>query len=91
MTHTHTAKTTRNILGSELYECSCGAKKWSNGRDFKSESGTYKIEDGWYVYTPAETEEEAARNHALEMLETEGYGYGKDANDLLDSHTPNID
>mgnify|MGYP007071691763 FL=1 len=91
MTHTHSPKTTRSILGNELYECSCGARKWSNDRAITTESGTMKIEDGWYVYIPAETAEETARSHAYEMLQTEGYGYEKDASDLLDSHTPNID
>lgn len=91
MAHTHSPKTTRSILGNELHECSCGARKWSNDRVIKTESGTMKIEDGWYVYIPAETEEEIARSRAVEMLQTEGYGYGKDASDLLDSHMPNID
>lgn len=88
MTHTHSPKTTREILGNNLYECSCGAHKWSNDRVIETESGTMRVEDGWYIYIPAETEEEAARSHAIEMLQTEGYGYGRDVNDPLDSHDP---
>lgn len=91
MEHTHTAKTTRDILGNKLYQCSCGAKKWSHGKEFTSESGTYKVEDGWYIYIPDEAEEEVSRKRAIEMLQTEGHGYGKETRDLLDSHMPNID
>lgn len=83
MTHTHTTKTTRNILGNTLSECSCGARKWDN--DEAILGGTLDT-NGWYVAKVVEAED-----NSYEMLQTEGYGYGKDAKDLLDSHTPNID
>ena len=77
MAHTHSSQTLAN--GSTLYVCKCGARKQKS-----------KIVDGkkvevWQVESKAE---EAARNHAIEMIQTEGYGYGKDANDPLDSHDP---
>ena len=89
MTHTHTTNTSRNILGDTLSECKCGARKYSSGHAIL---GGVLDTEGWYVAAePTETPEEKARAHAYEMLQTEGYGYGKDASDLLDSHTPNID
>lgn len=88
MTHTHSPKTTRHILANNLHECSCGARKWSNDRAIVD--GTLDV-DGWYVAEVTETKEEATRRHAYEMLQTEGYGYGEDKKDLLDSHVPNID
>ena len=80
MEHTHKPQTQSN--GLTLYVCECGARKQ------KSKIVNGKKVEVWTVESKAE---EAARDHAIEMLETEGYGYGKDANDLLDSHTPNID
>lgn len=80
MEHTHKSQTLAN--GLTLYVCACGARKQ------KSKIVNGKKVEVWTVESKAE---ETARNHAIEMLETEGYGYGKDANDLLDSHTPNID
>lgn len=88
MTHTHSPKSTRTILGNDLHECSCGARKWSHGHTIV---GAVLDTDGWYVAETTETKEEAARRQAVEMLQTEGYGYGKEAIDLLDSHMPNID
>lgn len=75
MAHTHTPKTTRIILSNNLYECACGARKWSNGREITTESGTMRVEDGWYIYVPAESPKDARRRHDIEMLQTEGYGY----------------
>jgi hypothetical protein len=80
MEHTHKSQTQSN--GLTLYVCACGARKQ------KSKIVNGKKVEVWTVESKAE---ETARDHAIEMLETEGYGYGKDANDLLDSHTPNID
>jgi GTP:adenosylcobinamide-phosphate guanylyltransferase len=77
MTHTHSPQTTN--FGMTLYVCTCGARKQKS----KIVNGV-KVE----VWAMESKSEEAARNHAIEMLETEGYGYGKDANDLLDSHDP---
>ena len=89
MSHTHIYKTARTILGSELHECACGARKWSNDRPML---GGVLDAQGWYVAeAPTETREEAARRRAVEMLQTEGYGYDwnkQDANDPLDSHDP---
>ena len=89
MTHTHTTEQTRSILGNELYQCMCGARKWSNGRaivDGVSDG------NGWYVpEEPIESQDEKARRHAIEMLQTEGYGYDynqPEAHDPLDSHDP---
>jgi hypothetical protein len=80
MTHTHSPQILAN--GLALYVCSCGARKQKsaivNGK---------KVE----VWTVESKTEEVARNHSIEMLETEGYGYGKDAIDPLDSHMPNMD
>ena len=86
MTHTHTPKTNKTIFGNTLKECSCGARKWSDGRSITG--GTLDT-DGWYVAKVIDPEAEAA--HAYEMLQTEGYGYGTEAHDPLDSHMPNID
>ena len=80
MAHTHTPQTLEN--GMTLYVCVCGARKQKS----KIVNGV-KVE----VWQAESKAEETARNHAIEMLQTEGYGYGKDANDLLDSHVPNID
>jgi hypothetical protein len=77
MTHTHAPQTLGN--GLTLYVCSCGARKQ------KSKVVNGKKVEVWQMETK---EEEAARNHAIEMIQTEGYGYGKDANDPLDSHDP---
>lgn len=88
MTHTHTTQTIRNILGSTLNECYCGARKWSNDRAIV---GGALDAQGWYVTTETpEAKIEAERLEALEMLETEGYGYGTDKNDPLDSHHPDF-
>ena len=87
MSHTHSPKSTRTILGSELYECSCGARKWSNGRAIV---GAVIDVDGWYVAEVIETK----TSRVVEMIETEGYGYDwnkQDVNDPLDSQFPNID
>jgi len=80
MTHTHAPQTLAN--GLTLYVCSCGARKQ------KSKIINGKKIEVWQIESKTE---EDARARAIEMLETEGYGYGKDANDPLDSHTPNID
>jgi len=80
MEHTHSPQTLAN--GLTLYVCSCGARKQ------KSKIVNGKKVEVWQIESKAE---ETARNHAIEMLETEGYGYGKEANDPLDSHMPNID
>ena len=86
MTHTHTAKTNRTICNDTLSTCACGARKYSSG--YAIDDGVLDT-DGWYVSaeTP-ETKKEATRRHAVEMLETEGYGYGEDKQDYLDSHDP---
>ena len=75
--HTHSPQILSN--GLTLYVCSCGARKQ------KSKIINGKKVEVWEIESKAE---EAARNHAIEMLQTEGYGYGKDANDPLDSHDP---
>ena len=80
MEHTHKPQTLAN--GLTLYVCACGARKQ------KSKIVNGKKLEVWTVESKAE---ETTRNHAIEMLETEGYGYGKEANDPLDSHMPNID
>ena len=86
MTHTHAATTRKNIFGDILSECSCGARKWSNDRPIL---GGVLDAQGWYVPAePTETRKEIDRRKAYEMLQTEGYGYGQDSNDLLDSHDP---
>ena len=84
MAHTHTAQSTRNINGNTLSKCSCGAQKWSNG--YLPETCEFDT-DGWFIAKPVVEEN---TNHAYEMLQTEGYGYGKDVIDPLDSHMPNI-
>ena len=76
MAHTHS---TQEINGRTIYICSCGARKQKS----KIVNGT-KVE----VWAMESKSEKAAREHAIEMLQTEGYGYGKDANDPLDSHDP---
>ena len=86
MTHTHTTKTSRNILGGTISECTCGARKWSND---KAIVGGEIDAQGWYTETP-EIKAEAARRHNIEMLETEGYGYGTDKNAPHDSHHPDF-
>ena len=90
-THVHTTGIDRNIGCNTLSECSCGARKWSHEKEITSESGTFRIEDGWYVHIPTESKEETARRKAYEMVQTEGYGYGEDTKDLFDSQVPNID
>jgi hypothetical protein len=80
VTHTHAPQPQGN--GLTLYVCKCGARKQKS----KIVNGV-KVE----VWAMESKAEETSRNRAIEMLQTEGYGYGKDANDLLDSHTPNID
>ena len=77
MEHTHKPQALAN--GMTLYVCTCGARKQKS----KIVNGV-KVE----VWKMENKAEEAARNHAIEMLQSEGYGYGKDANDLLDSHDP---
>ena len=77
MKHTHSPQKLDN--GLTLYVCSCGARKQKS----KIVNGV-KVE----VWTVESKAEETARDHAIEMLETEGYGYGKEANDPLDSHDP---
>lgn len=80
VTHTHVPQQQGN--GLTLYVCKCGAHKQKS----KIVNGK-KVE----VWTMESKAEETSRNHAIEMLQTEGYGYGKDAGDPLDSHMPNID
>ncbi len=80
MSHTHSPQTLAN--GLTLYVCACGARKQKS----KMVNGV-KVEV-WIVESKAE---ESARNHAIEMLQTEGYGYDwnkQDVNDPLDSHDP---
>lgn len=77
MAHTHAPQTLAN--GLTLYVCVCGARKQKS----KIVNGV-KVEV-WSVESKAE---KAAREHAIEMLETEGHGYGEDKKDLLDSHDP---
>lgn len=77
MSHTHSPQTLAN--GLTLYVCACGARKQKS----KIVNGV-KVEV-WHTESKAE---EAARERAIEMIQTEGYGYGKDAIDLLDSHDP---
>jgi hypothetical protein len=80
MTHTHTASTTRKLPfgGVVLSICSCGAKKQSDDRAI---AGGVLDAEGWHVAP-------APEDNTYEMLQSEGYGYGKDASDLLDSHDP---
>ena len=80
MLHTHSPQTLNN--GHTLYVCSCGARKQKS----KIINGI-KVEV-WKMESKAE---EVARLHAIEMIETEGYGYDwnqQDVNDPLDSHDP---
>jgi len=77
MEHKHSPQTLAN--GLTLYVCACGARKQKS----KIVNGV-KVEV-WKMESKAE---ETAREHAIEMLQTEGHGYGKDTNDLLDSHDP---
>jgi len=73
ITHAHTPKSSRTILGNNLYECSCGARKWSNDRPI---IGGVLDAQGWYIpEEPIESPLEARRRRAIELLETEGYGY----------------
>ena len=78
MSHTHSPQT---INGRTLYVCSCGARKQKS----QIINGV-KVE----VWTVESKTEEAARERAIEMIETEGYGYGKDVTDPLDSHHPDF-
>lgn len=83
MTHTHSPQTLAN--GLTLYVCACGARKQKS----KIVNGK-KVE----VWTVESKVEESARDHAIEMIQTEGYGYDRnkqDTRDLYDSQTPNID
>jgi len=87
-THTHTPKTSRDILGDTLSKCSCGAQKWSNDKIIVG--GTLDTH-GWYIAAePEVTPAEAARQNFLEMLETEGYGYGTDRIEPFDSQHPDF-
>jgi hypothetical protein len=77
MEHKHEPQRLSN--GLTLYVCECGARKQKS-----------KIVNGvktevWHVETESE---KATRERAIEMLETEGYGYGTDRADPLDSHDP---
>lgn len=83
--HKHTAETSRELFGNTLFECACGARKWSHG---KAIEGATIDSDGWYVKTE-KTAEEITR-HNYDLLQTEGYGYGRDAYDPLDSHHPDF-
>jgi len=80
MTHTHAPQTLAN--GLTLYVCSCGARKQKS----KIVNGV-KVE----VWKMESETEKAARERAIEMTLTEGYGYDsnkQDINDPLDSHDP---
>ena len=77
MSHTHSPQTLAN--GLTLYVCACGARKQKR----KIVNGV-KVE----VWKVESETEETARKRAIEMIQTEGHGYGKDANDPLDSHDP---
>ena len=76
MEHTHATQT---VSGRTLYICACGARKQKS-----------QIVDGCKVevWQMESKSEKAAREHAIEMLQTEGCGYGGDARDPLDSHDP---
>jgi hypothetical protein len=80
MEHTHKPQKLEN--GMTLYVCACGA------RQQKSKIVNGKKVEVWKMESKSE---ENARKHAYEMLQTEGYGYGEDKNDPLDSHMPNLD
>jgi hypothetical protein len=82
--HKHTENTSRELFGNTLSECECGARKNSNG---KAIAGSRIDSNGWYVRMEEAVDERIAYNN----LQTEGYGYGSDPIDLLDSHFPNID
>ena len=80
MEHKHAPQTLAN--GMTLYVCECGARKQKSKivNDVKVEV--------WKMESKAE---EVARNHAIEMIQTEGNGYDwnqQDTNDPLDSHDP---
>jgi GTP:adenosylcobinamide-phosphate guanylyltransferase len=80
MEHTHKPQTLAN--GMTLYICACGARQQKS----KIVNGV-KVEV-WKMESKAE---EAAREHAIEMVQTEGHGYDwnkQDVNDPLDSHDP---
>lgn len=77
MEHVHKPQILDN--GMIWYVCECGARKQKS----KIVNGV-KVEV-WKMESKAE---EAARKHRIEMLETEGYGYGEDTSDPLDSHDP---
>lgn len=77
MEHTHKPQTLAN--GMTLYVCECGARKQQSKIVNGVKVAVWKMES---------KSEEAAREHAIEILQTEGHGCGKDANDLLDSHDP---
>lgn len=80
MTHTHSPQTLAS--GRTLYVCTCGARQQKS----KIVNGV-KVE----VWKMETEKEKAAREHEIEMLQTEGYGYDwnkQDANDPLDSHDP---
>lgn len=78
--HKHAPQKLAN--GQTLYVCVCGARKQKS----KIVNGV-KVE----VWKAESESEKAAREHAIEMIETEGYGYDynqPEANDPLDSHDP---
>ena len=80
MSHTHSPQTLAN--GLTLYVCKCGARKQ------KSKIVNGKKVEVWKIESK---EEQAARELAIEMIQTEGHGYDwnkQDADDLLDSHDP---
>jgi hypothetical protein len=80
MTHTHSPQTLSN--GMTLYVCSCGARKQ------KSQIINGKKVEVWKMESKAE---EAARQHAVEMIQTEDYGYDwnkQDISEPLDSQDP---
>lgn len=63
--------------GGTLYVCVCGA------RQQKSKIVNGKKVEVWKMESKAE---EAAREHAIEMLETEGYGYDDNQSDAEDQY-----
>ncbi len=80
MMHIHSSQTLANER--TLYVCVCGARKQPS----KIVNGI-KVE----VWTMETKQEEAARERAIEMVETEGYDYDwnrQDVDDPLDSHDP---
>lgn len=74
-THTHFPQ--KLEWGGTLYVCKCGARQQKS----KTVDGK-KIE----VWKFESKKEEAARRHAIEMLETEGYGYDGNKNDAQDQY-----